>query len=136
PAAVLLPPVAAYAARGWAASARRREEAGRGRTGRRLVRAGAVSLLVALVVGAAVWVPLWERQRSRASGRAAGGAVAAAIVRDAPADGTPVILWADEMIEARPEVLLYAAREAAAAGRGLRPVWAKHAMERGELPPP
>src|SRR5690606_23128449 len=48
----------------------------------------------------------------------------------------PVELWANEMVETRPEVLLYAARAAAPEGVAVRPLWAKPAMRRGELPAP
>jgi len=134
PAAGLLPLVAAYVAR----------EGVRGEAGERargIVRALAARrgmvALGTMLAAAAVFVPLWERQRMRASGRAAGEMLGTTIARGV-ADAGPrtVELWADEMVETRPEVLLYAARAAAAAGVSVRPIWAKPAMERGETPAP
>lgn len=63
-----------------------------------------------------------------ATGRTAGAALSAAVP-----DGATV--WADDLIEARPDILLYARAAAASEGRALRPLWAKPRMHRAELPP-
>lgn len=65
----------------------------------------------------------------KVTGRTAGAALAAAV-----ADGASV--WADDLIEARPDILLYARAAAAAQGRTLRPVWAKPRMLNADLPAP
>ncbi len=73
---------------------------------------------ILLLVGAAVYVGVLEPDRRASSGREAGVALAAHLP-----DGAEV--WADEMIEARPEVLYYAVREAAKQGRSVRVRWLK-----------
>lgn len=55
--------------------------------------------------------------------------VGADIARQAPA-GT--VIWADGLIEARPDVLLYARQ---ASGGSLRPLWKKSEMRAGSMPP-
>lgn len=72
--------------------------------------------LVVLLVGAGVWIGVLEPRQRAKSGREAGVAMA----RELP-DGAMV--WADEMIEARPETLWYAKQAAAGAGRRIEPVW-------------
>ncbi|MBK7403357.1 MAG: hypothetical protein IPJ41_01665 [Phycisphaerales bacterium] len=72
-----------------------------------------------LLVGAGLYVGYIEPHRRASSGREAGVALAASLP-----DGAEV--WADEMIEARPEVLLYAVREAEARlGKHVRVRWFK-----------
>ena len=71
-----------------------------------------------LLIGAGVYIAVLEPDRRASSGREAGIALAAHLP-----DGAEV--WADEMIEARPEVLLYAVREAAREGRRVRVRWLK-----------
>lgn len=73
-------------------------------------------LAAGLLVAAFVYVPLSESRRERSSGRAAGLALAEQIP-----DGAEV--WADHLVEARPEVLLYAQRRAEALGRRVTPRW-------------
>lgn len=73
---------------------------------------------VVLLVGAGVYVGVLEPDRRASSGRDAGIALAAHLPDRAE-------VWADEMIEARPEVLLYAVREAAREGRRVRVRWLK-----------
>lgn len=70
-----------------------------------------------LLLAAAVYIPLSESRRERTSGRAAGRAIAEAI------PGLDVELWADHMVEARPEVLLYANIRAEELGHHIKPVW-------------
>lgn len=84
---------------------------------------------VALLLGAVVWIGVLEpRERSR-SGREAGIELAALL-----RDGDEVI--ADHLIAARPEVLLYARREAAASGREVIVRWSIPAQGAPEPPPP
>ena len=80
-----------------------------------------------LLVGAAVYIGVLEPDRRASSGRDAGIALAAHLP-----DGAEV--WADEMIEARPEVLLYAVREAAREGRRVRVRWLKPGFMPSEHP--
>lgn len=135
PAAVLLPPLVAYAARGWmgpdpAFVYLRRVLA-------RLAFGWWRGVAVAgLIIGATITIPLTEVQRARASGRWAGEAIAGALAPVAE-EGGVIEIWADMMIETRPEVLLYAQRALAAGGSPgrLRPVWAKGAVSEAQLPP-
>jgi 4-amino-4-deoxy-L-arabinose transferase-like glycosyltransferase len=73
---------------------------------------------VVLLVAAGVYIGVMEPDRRASSGHEAGITLAAHLP-----DGAEV--WADEMIEARPEVLLYAVREAARQGRRVRVRWLK-----------
>ncbi|QKK07076.1 MAG: hypothetical protein HND58_02130 [Planctomycetota bacterium] len=82
---------------------------------------------VVLLIGAAVYVGVLEPDRRASSGRDAGIALAAALP-----DGAE--LWADEMVEARPEVLYYAVREAARQGRDVRVRWLKPSFLPAEQP--
>jgi 4-amino-4-deoxy-L-arabinose transferase-like glycosyltransferase len=114
PACALLTPLVAYIARG----------AGGAFVGKRPAIARAMLLGRAwvwpalLLIGAGVYIAVLEPDRRASSGREAGIALAAHLP-----DGAEV--WADEMIEARPEVLLYAVREAAREGRRVRVRWLK-----------
>ena len=82
---------------------------------------------IVLGLGAVVFVGLLEPEQRASSGREAGIALAAYLP-----DGAEV--WADEMIEARPEVLLYAVREAAQQGRAVRVRWLKPSFMPNEYP--
>ena len=67
-------------------------------------------------IGAIVWVTVLEpRQRGR-SGLASGEALGQVLPAGA-------MVWADGVVEARPEVFWYAQREALRQGRDLRVVW-------------
>lgn len=70
-------------------------------------------ILTAGGVGFAVWS---EARRDRISGRGVGMALGELLP-----DGSEV--WADGAVEARPEVLAYAARRSAELGRTIRPRW-------------
>lgn len=125
PLCVLVTPLVAYVARGMASSAAQADSTTYGGfVGRRPAIARALLLRrpavwpVLLLAAAAVYVGLLEPGRRASSGRDAGIALAA----DLP-DGAEI--WADELIEARPEVLYYAAREAARQGRQVRARWLK-----------
>lgn len=82
---------------------------------------------VVLLIGGVVYVGVFEPKRRASSGRDAGIALAAALP-----DGAEV--WADEMVEARPEVLYYAVREAGRQGRDVRVRWLKPSFLPAEQP--
>lgn len=82
-----------------------------------------------LLIGALVYIPLSESQRDRSSGRAAGIEIGERL-----ADGAEV--WADHVVEARPEVLLYAQRRAAELSRRVEVRWKPATVEQpAPLPP-
>lgn len=95
-----------------------------------LGRPAVIALVLALL---AVWYgQFFERDQRQSSGQDAGLAVAAAI--DAARDhGEPVEVWADGMVEARPEVLLYAER---AVGTPIRVRWMRPGDAERSLPAP
>lgn len=107
PSLCFVPVLAAYA---WA----RFVPSGPGAWGRAVrIAAGAA---LGLLAGAALWIGVLEpRQRAR-SGREAGVQIGALLP-----DGAMV--WADHMVEARPEVLWYAQREAARRGSRIKVAW-------------
>ena len=72
-----------------------------------------------LLAGAGVWIVALEPRERARSGREAGLSMAGALP-----DGAMV--WADGMVEARPEVLWYAQQEAARQGRTVTPAWIPH----------
>lgn len=121
PAACLLPAACGYAYRGtWGLHAtfnlRRRTLAKK----LCLTNSGAWPvLLTTAAVLAGVFLP-----KSKADSLTAGTALAAMMP-----DGGSV--WADALVEARPDVLLYARKERPA----LRPLWKKAEMQRGAMPP-
>lgn len=81
--------------------------------------------LLALSIANIAWS---EPRRERISGREEGRRLAAALP-----DGT--ILWADAMIDARPELFDSAIRAAAESGKSLRVLW-KPGLAEGAAPPP
>jgi 4-amino-4-deoxy-L-arabinose transferase-like glycosyltransferase len=122
PAGVLLAPMAAWALRAcWLA---RRESAGA-----RVVMLGHPAVLGGvMLVGSVGWV-LHDQGRGRHDqGREAGRAIAEALP-----DGAEV--WANDVVEARPDILLYAVRGVGRRGGEVHPRWRKRAMVAGELPP-
>lgn len=82
-----------------------------------LVRRG-IALIgcLALVIGSICYTVISESSRRMSSGRAAGERLAQQLP-----DGA--IVLADDLIEARPEILWYAQREAARRGRAVRMLW-------------
>ncbi|MCC6676645.1 MAG: glycosyltransferase family 39 protein [Phycisphaerales bacterium] len=85
---------------------------------------------VILVIAAIVYIPVSEAQRERSSGRAAGHAIGGLLP-----DGATV--WADHVVEARPEVLLYAQRRARELGRTVEVRWKPASPAApNPLPPP
>lgn len=77
-------------------------------------------MLVLLLVAAGVRTWLVERREAIKSGREPGIALAEALLAETP---LPIEIWADQLIEARPETLLYAERRADEDGRELRAFW-------------
>ena len=84
---------------------------------------------ILLLVAAQIFVWALEPRLRPVSGRDAGIALAAFL-----ADRSEV--WADQMIEARPEVLLYARRAAAAQGKTVRIRWVTPLADRPTIPDP
>jgi hypothetical protein len=126
PAGVLLTPLAAWALRAcW--SARRRSLAAR------LVILGHPLVpFIVLLIGWAIWLTADLRRPRQREGRDAGAAIASHLPAGA-------VVWANDLIEARPDVLLYAvaaSRAAHAAEPALTPRWAKPALLAGHLPSP
>ena len=95
------------------------------------------SLFVVLLLAGIVVAGLSDRARAgdggRGSGRPAGLAIGQALAK-APGI-SPMELWADGAVEARPEVLLYARLAAGQAGVDLRPRWSSILL-RPFAPPP
>lgn len=79
-------------------------------------------------IGVAVYLGVLEPRARATSGREAGEALVDVLPRDAQ-------VWADGVVEARPEVLLYAQRSSAGFGRGLHVRWVPGLAGR-VLPPP
>ncbi len=77
-------------------------------------------MLVLLLVAAGVRTWLVERREAIKSGREPGIALAEALMQETP---LAIEVWADQLIEARPETLLYAERRAEQDGRELRGFW-------------
>lgn len=137
PSVVLIPPVVGYVALGMRAGF----TDVRARIARTmmLVRAGApISALawpLILLGVAAFWIYSHEAANGTDSGRAPGRALGEAIAAHAPHDG-PVVVWANYLVEARPETLHYAERSAASRGVDVRVEWRPTELPRGELPEP
>lgn len=134
PASVFLAPVVGYAIRGaWGGGGQGPFARGgflpaRRDLLRRIVFRGPAAWCGVLVAAGLIINTRAIEGTPTATGRTAGAALAAALP-----DGATV--WADDLIEARPDILLYACAAAATEGRVLRPLWAKPAMHRAELPP-
>lgn len=85
-----------------------------------------------MVILAGLWLGIVEPRRAAHGGRAPGLAIADAILRQEPGGRE---LWADDMVEARPDVLNYAATALAEHGRPLTVRWLPIA-ESPAFPPP
>lgn len=131
PVCALITPLVAYVSRGaWSARDAREPGAFVGKRPRiaRMMRLGSpIAWPLILLTMAGVYVGVMEPHRRATSGREAGIALAARLP-----DGA--VLLADEMIEARPEVLLYAVREAEREGRRVRVRWLKPGFMPQERP--
>lgn len=120
----LLGPLASYVARGCATNF---TPARRG-FGRLFVLGGPAVLVPGLLIGAVVNFALLEPRDARSTARPEGPALAAALP-----DGAEV--WADGFVGAKPELLWYARRDAALAGKRVRPLWKHQEIAAAVLPP-
>lgn len=135
PAAVVLPVVWGYVAAGFSAPGRmtpKRRAIARlmllcprpARLPGPLRPLAAPWLPIVLLAGAVfVYIPVVEGADRAASGRTAGIALAEALRSAFPDAGGPLVLAADDLVEARPEVLHYARTAGAEQGLGLVPRW-------------
>ncbi|MEO0632133.1 MAG: hypothetical protein AAFY46_15635, partial [Planctomycetota bacterium] len=91
------------------------------RLGSTLAMLGSPKVMLVLLLAAA-FARNWfvERREAIKSGREPGIALAEALMQETP---LPIEVWADQLIEVRPETLLYAERRADADGRELRGFW-------------
>lgn len=134
PASIFLAPVVGYAVRGaWGGGGQGPFARGgflpaRRDLLRRIVFRGPAAWCGLLVAAGLIINTRAVEGTPTATGRTTGAALAAALP-----DGATV--WADDLIEARPDILLYARAAAVAEGRSMRPVWAKPRMHLAELPP-
>lgn len=122
PATTMLAPLAAYVMA-------RLKATGGGRQRTFVARHALTLAAIALLGGAAAFIRFYEPIRGSTSGLEPGRELAAHLP-----DGTTI--WAEDMIEARPELLLYAMMDAAERGRSVRPLWKKTAIRTLQLPPP
>jgi len=133
PVSALLTPLAAYVARGvWGNALASGRGPGafvgsRPRIARTLLLGSPFAWPAILLACAAVYIAVLEPDRRESSGREAGISLAVHLP-----DGA--VVWADELIEARPEVLLYAVREADRQGRRVRVRWLKPGFMPQERP--
>lgn len=116
PAVTFISPLMAYVARGWLTAGPDRFTGGR-RVAVRVIGLGhpAVWPIIAACVTAG-YLAFYEPRLGQTSGRDAGIALAEHLPDDAE-------LWANELVEARPEILYYARRTAAEAGRTITVRW-------------
>lgn len=123
PAGVLLAPLAAWAIRAcWMARGHSRLARG-AILGHPVIPAG---VMLALAVA---WI-VYDASRPRhQAGRAAGAAIAAHLPDEA-------VVWANDLVEARPDVLLYTMSAARREGRDVHPRWRKSDMLRARVPAP
>lgn len=119
PALVTIAPLAAYVGHGYATGAF-------GATRRRIAwHVGARSWWTwptLLAVGMVGYIAVYEQPRRGTSGREPASALASAIA--GASEGRPVRVYADEMVEARPELLWYATRRVQERGGQARGRWA------------
>lgn len=123
PALTLLPPMAAYVARGAAEFLTERRRA----IARAFCLGSPTVVLTGLLVGAGVFVAVLEPRDARSSARPAAAGLAGALP-----DGAT--LWADAWINAKPELVWYAVRGAAAEGRRATALWKRAEIAKGVLP--
>lgn len=125
PALALAPPCVGYLLSGWRGGFLPH----RRRIARWLMLGHPLAPAALLAAGAGWFILRGEPRDAASSGRPAGLALAPAL-----ADGATV--WADGMINAKPEVLWYARRDAAAEGRHAAVRWAYFDMRVTAPPPP
>ncbi len=137
PAQVLLAPVAGYVfwlLGGGVMTGSRRVVARVMLLGVGLGRWGWVSAWPVVFAGVFVWwVTVFEAGRGEESGRLAGERLGTAIAGGSE-EGGVVEVWSSFVINARPEVLLYAERAAREEGVELDVRWARDALAAGEVP--
>ncbi len=123
PAGVLLTPLAAWAIRAcWLAR--------RSSVLARIAILGHPALpAIALLAAAVTWFQLDIRRPRHEEGRRTGAAIAVHLPHDAE-------VWANDLVEARPDVLLYAESSARSASRTIHPRWKKPQLLVGEVPAP
>lgn len=124
PAMVAAPPLVAYVLRGCASNF----TDARKRIARAMLLGAPWVWVVALLMGAGLWIGVLEPRNGRTSGREPAHRLA-----DLLPDGA--VIWANGIIDARPELLMYARRDAAAAGRRVTPLWKQRELTHTELPP-
>ncbi len=125
PAIALTAPLAAYVLRGAAGDFTPRRQ----RLARLLMLGSPWTWPILLLVASQVWIWLLEPKLRAPSGREPGMALAQVIP-----DGSEV--WADEIVNARPELLHYLRRAAAAQGKTVHPRWFMVSPDRPVLPAP
>lgn len=135
PAAGLLCPMACYAVRGaWGVHATFNPK--RRQLVKRLMLGNPAAVPVLLTCIALLTTVGARSYKIGMDGRMAGAHLAEAAVLAGEGGGRGGDIWADGLIEARPDVLLYAQRVAAkTADVRLRPLWKKFEMAEGRLPP-
>ncbi|MBC7835601.1 MAG: glycosyltransferase family 39 protein [Phycisphaerales bacterium] len=126
PAAALLPSLAAYVACGCATSD---FTPTRRRIARLMCLTTPLQAAVLLLLGLLTWGLYKDDLRDSRGGSLHGQALAHTIKSNA-------IIWADDLIEARPDILLGAQHRARLDGIRITPLWKKAEMLRAELPPP
>lgn len=112
PMAVFAPPAAAAVFAAWRTGGLVRA---RGAIARAMTLGHPAVITAALLAGAWVWIGTGERALRASSGRDAGVELGRALAGQLEGGGGPAEVWADDLVEARPEVLAYARR--AAGGR-------------------
>lgn len=131
PATVLLAPLAAVIVKGAQRGAAAEKE---GSAGIPVSRTVLAIMLGALFAGGVATAMLQMRPtRDQLAGPAAAVTLAQGIAAGEGAQ--PVEIWADDAIEARPDIVWTMAAEAERRGVALRPLWKKHDMLAGGLPP-
>lgn len=120
PVLTLVPPVVGYVA--WGARGGFGEK--RSRIARAMMLGGPARLGAVMAVAAVLGAQVMERSRDRNSGRGAGEKLGEVLAERATARGeTTAEIWADNSIEARPEVLEWCRRKATERGVRVRARW-------------
>lgn len=124
PTLVLMPPLVAYVARGMTEFFTAR----RARIARVLMLGGPRIIVPLLALGGVGVFPMLEKRDARSTARP-DALVLAASLPDA------AILWADAWVNAKPELIWYAVREAGRTGHNVRPLWKHAEISAAEWPP-
>jgi len=106
---------------------------------RKLTLGKPMAVPVILACAAVLSTAAARRYQKGIDGREAGAKLATLVGRGVRGASTATVdVWADGLVEARPDVLLYAQRRAMSRGEGaygLRPLWKKREMVEGAVPP-